>query len=47
LLPQHGAGTKHERSIKLAAWQLQITRTHPEQLIRGLIHSDGCRFVNR
>lgn len=47
LLPQHGAGTKHERSIKLAAWQLQITRTHPEQLIRGLIHADGCRFINR
>jgi hypothetical protein len=47
LLPQHGAGTKHERSIELAAWQLQITGKHPERLIRGLIHADGCRFINR
>ena len=30
LLPQHGAGTKHERSIALAAWQLQITGAHPD-----------------
>jgi hypothetical protein len=47
LLPQHGAGRKHERPIILTDWQLELTRTHPEQLIRGLIHSDGCRFVNR
>ena len=26
---------------------MQITDTYPEQLIRGPIHSDGCRFVNR
>ena len=25
----------------------QITHAHPELLIRGLIHSDGCRFLNR
>jgi hypothetical protein len=47
LLPQHGPGRKHERPIVLADWQLEITRACPEQLIRGLIHSDGCRFVNR
>ena len=47
LLPQHGAGRKHERPIALAEWQLQITTEHPQQLIRGLIHSDGCRFINR
>ena len=45
--PQHGAGRKHLRSIVLADWQLQLTRAHPESLIRGLIHSDGCRVVNR
>lgn len=24
-----------------------MTRAHPKELIRGLIHSDGCRTVNR
>ena len=47
LLPQHGPGLKHARPIALTEWQLEITREHPEPLIRGLIHSDGCRFVNR
>jgi hypothetical protein len=47
LLPQHGAGPKHERRISLAAWQREITFAHPERLIRGLLHSDGSRFVNR
>jgi transcriptional regulator with XRE-family HTH domain len=47
LLPQHGAGRKHARSIELADWQRAITHEHPEMLIRGLIHSDGCRFLNR
>jgi hypothetical protein len=44
--PQHGPGPKHRRSIALAAWQLEITRAHPAALIRGLIHSDGCRVLN-
>jgi hypothetical protein len=47
LLPQHGAGMKHTRPIVLAEWQREITNEYPEQLIRGLIHSDGCRFINR
>ena len=45
--PQHGAGRKHDRVIALADWQLAITRAHPERLLRGLIHSDGCRGTNR
>jgi transcriptional regulator with XRE-family HTH domain len=47
LLPQHGPGLKHARSIELAGWQRAITHEHPEMLVRGLIHSDGCRFLNR
>jgi hypothetical protein len=31
----------------LADWQLALTRAHPAALIRGLIHSDGCRTENR
>ena len=46
LLPQHGAGRKHERPIVLAPWQQAIVDEHPWPLIRGLIHSDGCRAVN-
>jgi hypothetical protein len=45
VLPQHGAGRKHLRRIALTAWQAEITARYPHDLIRGLIHSDGCRFV--
>jgi hypothetical protein len=44
--PQHGPDPKHDRVIALADWQLELTRAHPGTLIRGLIHSDGCRTVN-
>lgn len=47
MFPQHAPGRKHERVIELAPWQRDIVRRHPEALIRGLIHSDGCRFLNR
>jgi hypothetical protein len=47
LFPQHGPGPKHERRIELAPWQSAITRAHPRELVRGLIHSDGCRYVAR
>jgi hypothetical protein len=46
LFPQHGPGKKHERRIGLMDWQLQLVDQWPEQLLRGLIHSDGCRFEN-
>jgi hypothetical protein len=46
LFPQHGPGMKHLRKIELADWQREIVAKYPEQLLRGLFHSDGCRFVN-
>ena len=46
LFPQHGAGRKHERTIALEDWQRRLVERHPDQLLRGLIHSDGCRFLN-
>jgi hypothetical protein len=46
LLPQHGPGKKHERRIVLQPWQHDLARRAPHLLVRGLIHSDGCRFVN-
>ena len=46
LFPQHGPGRKHRRKIELSDWQLQLVSRHPELLLRGLIHSDGCRFQN-
>jgi Homeodomain-like domain len=45
--PQSGPGRKHKRPIGLVQWQLELTTRHPEELIRGLIHSDGCRTINR
>ena len=45
--PQHGPGRKHLRTIALVDWQLELTQQHPRHLLRGLIHSDGCRTINR
>ncbi|MDZ5442839.1 helix-turn-helix domain-containing protein [Micromonospora sp. 4G57] len=47
LLPQHGPGKKHERPIVLAEWQREIVAAQPGDFLRGLFHSDGCRFSNR
>jgi hypothetical protein len=30
----------------LSDWQVELVDRCPEQLLRGLIHSDGCRFLN-
>jgi hypothetical protein len=46
LFPQHGPGRKHERAILLSSWQRQLVERHPELFLRGLIHSDGSRFMN-
>ena len=45
--PQHGPGRKHERRIELAAWQREVVDRFPQEFLRGLLHSDGCRTVNR
>lgn len=45
--PQHGPGKKHERAIVLADWQEQIVEQFPKPFLRGLIHSDGSRTINR
>lgn len=47
LLPQHGSGKKHERQIILTDWQREAVSEHPQGALRGLIHSDGCRGINR
>jgi transcriptional regulator with XRE-family HTH domain len=47
LFPQHGPGPKHLRRIALTEWQREITGRHQRELLRGLIHSDGCRCLNR
>lgn len=44
---KHGPGRKHERKIELTEWQQAIVDREPQQLIRGLIQSDGCRVMNR
>lgn len=46
--PQHGPGPKHKRRIILEPWQTWVAvERHPRLLLRGLIHSDGSRFINR
>ena len=46
LFPQHGPGKKHERRIELAPWQQELVDLDPRPLVRGLLHSDGCRVLN-
>lgn len=47
LFPQHGPGKKHDREIRLDGWQHAIVDEHPKPFLRGLVHSDGCRVINR
>jgi hypothetical protein len=47
-LVPHGDGRKHLRPIVLTDWQRESALDrHPDQLLRGLVHSDGCRLINR
>jgi hypothetical protein len=43
LFPQHGLDKKHTRPIFLTDWQQELAKRWPGQLLKGLIHSDGCR----
>jgi hypothetical protein len=47
VFPQHGPGPKHERKIRLEPWQVRLVTRYPGAFLRGLIESDGCRFLNR
>jgi hypothetical protein len=47
LFPQHALGRKHRRKIELAPWQARIVERFPRQFLRGLLHSDGCRVLDR
>jgi hypothetical protein len=47
LFPQHGRGRKHKRRIMLAPWQQELVHANPGLFLRGLIHSDGWRGLNR
>ena len=47
LFPQHGPGKKHHRPILLARWQEEVVAAQPRAFLRGLIHSDGSRYVAR
>jgi hypothetical protein len=47
LLTQYGPGPKHRRHVELESWQLYLVRLRPDAFLRGLIHSDGCRTINR
>jgi hypothetical protein len=44
--PQHGSGVKHLRKLELTSWQSQLVERDPRPLLRGLVHSDGCRHLN-
>jgi Homeodomain-like domain len=46
LFPQHGPGKKHQRKIELTPWQQELVDLDPRPLLRGLLHSDGCRVLN-
>ncbi len=45
LIPQHGSGRKHLRTIALTPWQTNIVAANRKPFLRGLIHSDGTRII--
>lgn len=45
--PQHGVGAKHTRPIILETWQQKIIQLFPESFIRGLMQTDGSRYIHR
>ena len=48
LFPQHAPGLKHLRPIVLEPWQADIALgDEADAFVRGLVHSDGCRTLNR
>ena len=47
VFPQLGPGPKHLRRIELEAGQWRLVECNPRELVKGLIHSDGCRVTNR
>jgi hypothetical protein len=47
IFPQHGPGPKYQRRIRLEPWQVRLVIRYPEAFLKGLIESDGCRFLNR
>lgn len=48
LLPQHGQGRKHLRPLELTRWQEHIVfGANTPEFVCGLLHSDGCRTINR
>jgi hypothetical protein len=47
VFPQAGPGMKHTRKIELSSWQWAYVWQEPGMLVRGLIHSDGCRVSNK
>ena len=47
VFPQHGAGKKRDRPIVLEPWQRALVEAAPWSLLRGLLLSDGCFFINR
>lgn len=47
LFPQHGRGRKHARPIELVQWQRTIVEASPGSFLRGMIHTDGWRGLNR
>ena len=39
-------GTSTNGRFELTDWQRPLAERHAWQLLRGLIHADGCRFIN-
>jgi hypothetical protein len=45
-VPPAWTGQKHQRRIELVPWQQELVDLDPRPLLRGLLHSDGCRVLN-
>ena len=47
IFPHLGVGRKHLREIILTEWQKEWIEIDPYPFIKGLIHSDGSRYIHK
>lgn len=46
IFPQHGKGLKCDRDVSLKDWQLNYVKQYPKAFLKGLMKSDGCRYIS-
>lgn len=46
IFPQYGKGLKCDRDVSLKDWQIEYVKQYPKAFLKGLMKSDGCRYIS-